>query len=465
MPTDIKQKFIDFFEGYWFPVYIALNVIIGHVFNAIHYGVLMIVIGTCAGFLLCKDLKFFLSPLLSFYFIFSKDVLEGETLYYTSSIIFFVMCIIALTVCIVAHFVINRSDIKMRRFYKSSLFKGFIALVSLLILNGFFAFKDYNKENIIFGVLIAISFVLPFMIFSINLRIDKKTVTHLVYVLLIVSYILAIELISLYCTDVLIVDGKIYKRTINLGWGVSNNIGAMLAMLMPVHFYCAMKSKCPIPFFISGIACYVLVLLSMSRTSILAATVILVACLTFICIYKHKKIMTNRFSTIVFLFLVAMGLIFFEDEFNRAFEQIIDAGLDDSGRFEYYKDGIDKFLQHPIFGAGFGNSHGVNDKFVIAAPEYFHNTIIQMLASCGALGFIAYGFHRFETVRLFIRNRTPLSFFFGMAVLTLLLTSLLDIHLFNIFPTIFYSVILCVFERNAKFEHQRAMKMNSNTQH
>jgi hypothetical protein len=289
------------------------------------------------------------------------------------------------------------------------------------------------------------------------MRIDKKTAKYLVYVLLVVSFILAVELIALYFTTVEISAGKIMKHTIDLGWGVSNNIGAMLAMLMPIHFYCAVKARHSVPFFASGVICYLLVVLSMSRTSIMFATFTLIFCLVFLCTYKHKNIMANRYSVVAFFFFVAFALIIFEDKLERAFEGLLLIGFDDNGRMEYYSDGIQKFLSHPIFGAGFGNSHGVNDKFVISAPEFFHNTVIQMLASCGALGFLAYAYHRFETVMLFIKHKTPLSFFFGMSIMTLLLSSLLDIHIFNVFPAIFYSVILCVLERDGKYRAQKAL--------
>ena len=465
MPKDIKQKFIDFFNGYWFPVYIAGNVLIGHIFGLLHYGMLLIVAATCVGFILCNDLKFFISPLLSFYFIFSKDTLADESLYSTSSLIFFIMCLVALLTCIIAHFISFRKEIKVRRFLKSTLFRGFILLAAFILLNGFFNFAEYNKENIIFGIMIAVSIALPFFIFSINMRIDKNTAKYLVYVLLVVSCILAVELIALYITTVEISNGKILKYTMDLGWGVSNSIGAMLAMLMPVHFYCAVKSKYSVPFFVSGVLCYVLVLLSMSRSSIMFATIILICCFIFLCVYKHRNLMLNRISVVVFLILVALTLIFFKDKLIRAFEGLLLIGFDDNGRIEYYTDGLNKFLENPIFGAGFGNSHGVNDKFVIAAPEFFHNTLIQMLASCGILGFLAYGFHRYETVKLFIRRKTPLSYFLGLSILTLLLSSLLDIHIFNVYPAIFYSVILCVLERDGKYWDQKANNPEAHTIH
>ena len=89
MPIDIKQKFISFFNGYLFPLYIAFFVLIGYLFGLIHFSILLIVAATCVGFVLCSDLKFFISPLLCSYFMFSKEALSDEGLYSTSSLIFF----------------------------------------------------------------------------------------------------------------------------------------------------------------------------------------------------------------------------------------------------------------------------------------------------------------------------------------------------------------------------------------
>ena len=161
----------------------------------------------------------------------------------------------------------------------------------------------------------------------------------------------------------------------------------------------------------------------------------------------------------IYSIFVGIGAIFvfilFYDKIMTAFHQIISIGFEDNGRFEYYKDGMEKFFDHPLFGAGFGNSHGTNDRFVISAPEYFHNTIIQILASCGVIGFGAYAYHRWQTVKLFLTTRNPYSFFTAMSILALLLTSLLDIHLFNIFPTIIYSTMLCIFERYTLFREEK----------
>jgi O-antigen ligase len=175
-------------------------------------------------------------------------------------------------------------------------------------------------------------------------------------------------------------------------------------------------------------------------------------CLIAVYVFRNKNKLINETTVAVCLFVVLCVVYKYHDILLRLFDGIIQRGFDDSGRFIYYKDGLKKFLQHPLLGMGFGNSHGVNDKFIIPAPEYFHNTIVQVLASCGIVGMVAYMVHRVETIVLFFKNRSYASFFMGMSILNLLLTSLLDIHMFNIFPAMFYSVILCFFEQHTKTE-------------
>ncbi len=452
MPIVIKEKLAGFFNGYLFPIYVALCVIIGHVYDRLSLGISLIVIAAALGFLICKDLKFFIPILLSSYFIISKNSIENETLYSESAMSLYYVLGVILIISIVAHFIIYRKNVSIKRFTSSSLFLGFALISVLFLLNGALSFETYNKQNILFGTLIAISFILPFFLLCINTDFDKKTMDYLAYVLIIITIILLVQLIFAYKTYVVIINGTIRKESLNFGWGVSNNIGAMLGMLIPAHFYFASYKKFPLIFIISGALCYLSVLFTLSRAAILVSTVIFALCILALCVFNHKNKIINRIF-IALLFLVGFCIVYkYYDKLHLLLDEIIKDGLDDSGRFEYFKDGIERFKQHPLLGAGFGNSHGVNDKFVIPAPEYFHNTIIQILASCGILGMIAYLIHRVETIILFFKNRSLASFFMGMSILTLLLTSLLDIHMFNIFPAIFYSVILCVFEQHTKLK-------------
>ena len=58
------------------------------------------------------------------------------------------------------------------------------------------------------------------------------------------------------------------------------------------------------------------------------------------------------------------------------------------------------------------------------------------------VGFAAYLYHRFTTVRLVLKQPNLYKTFLGICILGLLLFSLLDVLFFNTYPTIMYSLML-----------------------
>ena len=455
--VNLKQKATDFFNGYLYPIYVAFFVLIGHVCSIEIYSIPFIAISVCAGFILCKDLKFFISPLICFYYIFSRKSLRNDVFYSTPYLIFYGVIVFAILASMAIHFIIYKKEIKIKNFTSSAFFKGLVLLAITFLLNGLSSLENYNVSNFAFGLLIVISFTIPFFLFSINLEIDKNTKNYLFYVLILTSIVIMAEFLYLYINNNVIQNGTINKGALDLGWGVSNNIGAIFAMFMPIYFYFAGTTKHTLLFYLGGLLTYVFVLLTLSRAAILFATPILMACVLFLCIYKHKQRKQAILCTILLFSIAVVACFLLRERIYAAFNQIIRAGFSDSGRFEYYRDGMNKFFSSPILGVGFGNSHGLNTSFVIVSPNYFHSTVIQLLASCGAIGSAAYAYHRYQTIKLFISVRKPYSFYMAMSILALLFTSLLDVHLFIIYPTLIYSTILCIFEKQTLYEQENVL--------
>ena len=79
-----------------------------------------------------------------------------------------------------------------------------------------------------------------------------------------------------------------------------------------------------------------------------------------------------------------------------------------------------------------------------------HNTILQLLSSCGIVGLIAYLIHRTQTVISFFRKITLQRSFIALTILSILVISLFDNHIFNIFPTIIYGALTAIFEKSEK---------------
>ena len=129
-----------------------------------------------------------------------------------------------------------------------------------------------------------------------------------------------------------------------------------------------------------------------------------------------------------------------------------DLVLNDSGRLDLYRTGFERFLQNPVIGQGFYSydydlfDFATVESFSSFFPPRWHNTIIQILATSGVVGILAYIYHRCQTVCLFIKRRSVSKAYIGIYFLVLLGMSLLDCHFFNVGPTLFYSMALAVVE-------------------
>ena len=139
------------------------------------------------------------------------------------------------------------------------------------------------------------------------------------------------------------------------------------------------------------------------------------------------------------------------------FAELRDRGFSPRNRDYIYPEGIRIFLQNPVFGEGFYPSTDKIDEWSTVAlltaifPARWHNTVIQLLASCGLVGLGCYSVHRLQTIRLFWQKRNTDTVFIGISLFALLIMSLLDCHFFNIGPTLFYSGALA-FAENLKDE-------------
>ena len=149
-----------------------------------------------------------------------------------------------------------------------------------------------------------------------------------------------------------------------------------------------------------------------------------------------------------------LGLVVLWDKIMAKVLVILDLGhvLDSNNRFLLYYHGCKQFLQFPVFGGSFFPiDYTPYDWSSVASfssifPPRWHNTVVQLLASTGIAGLAAYGFHRFQTVKMYLKNRTTENTYLAFSILVLLLTSLLDCHFFNFGPVLFYSIALAFIE-------------------
>jgi len=162
--------------------------------------------------------------------------------------------------------------------------------------------------------------------------------------------------------------------------------------------------------------------------------------------FRGKNRTQNR---ILIGFLIAAGLVgmlLLKDQILEMLKNFKTLG--DNGRTEKWAGGWNNFKKYPIFGSGFYDSfrdpafeHGFD-------PYLYHNTVIQMLGACGLVGFLAYVFHRVQTVRLVFKKINPCKIFLGIALLCFLLFNLLDVLFFKFYPSFFYVLMLLCMEKS-----------------
>lgn len=347
-------------------------------------------------------------------------------------------------------------------FQKRRLFVGMLLLGVGYMLSGINSehYAEISSKNVLFGLLQFVTVFLAYFLFV--ALIDWKTVRkdYIMWIGFWAGCVIALEVFNLYFmySGDFVVEGIIEDRwDIYLGWGMNNNIGAFLAMMLPFPFYLATRYKHGYLFMLPAVGMMVALFMTVSRASILGGcAVFLISMVFMICFSKHRKI--NALVGGSLLAVAVLLFMMFRHDLFKFFNMIFENGLlNDSGRWDIYKSGLEVFKSNPVFGEGFYPAD--MDIFASAywfegydltgfLPPRWHNTVIQLLASCGIVGLLAYGVHRIQTVWLVLRRPNLEKVFVGLSIFALLGMSLLDCHFFNLGPTLVYSLFLAFIEGN-----------------
>ncbi|MBQ9118044.1 MAG: O-antigen ligase family protein [Clostridia bacterium] len=350
---------------------------------------------------------------------------------------------------------------------KRSLVWGFLALGIGYVLSGIGSagYLQVIWKNLFLALLEFLSLFLLYFLFSATINWEKRDKNYFVWMMFFFGVLIVGELIASFLLCNVIEGGVIMRGRISAGWGHYNNMGAMIGVSIPFAMFLSMKYKRGFIFVIVAGLMYLSLFFACSRGSQLGAG------LTFAASYVYAAIKTKEKKSFfiasgIFVAVVAILCIVFRDTLTTLFSDVPDIIkssengteeteenlFNDSNRFKTYLGGLKTFINYPIFGESFyprkyvPYEYSTVDKFSSFFPPRWHNTFIQMLVSCGVVGFAAYVFHRVQTVRLYLKKRDDTTTFFAFGILALLAMSMLDCHFFNLGPGFFYSICLMVIE-------------------
>lgn len=324
---------------------------------------------------------------------------------------------------------------------------GFLILSAAYLAGGAFS-AYYSKDTVWFGLLEALALCFFYFYFYFTVDWKKAPKGYIAYMLAAIGFTLVIQILSMYFRKGVVVEGTIQNRSaLYLGWAHYNYAAAVTAMCIPAIFYFALTQKHSWIFTLFATVVMCGVVLAQSRGTILFGGFIYLVCvvITLVKTKKRERLFNFIVLAVVLVTLVVVCVVYF-DKLKSLFSNIFALGVDDNGRFDHcFADAWNYFCANPAFGAGWG---GKNWEEGYSFLKFFkaHNTVMQVLGSLGLFGIIAYCFHRVQTCLVVFRHPTKEKTCIALSVAVLLLTCMMDVHIFSIGPTMLYSILLLFLE-------------------
>ncbi|MDE6690774.1 MAG: O-antigen ligase family protein, partial [Clostridia bacterium] len=355
-----------------------------------------------------------------------------------------------------------------RKFKITPLFWGIIGLSAALILNGIF-YTKYTAMNLLYGLALSGIIIVFYVFCYCNFGKSERTFKQIAYYLLAVFGAVTLEVGICYLTNLNEAATQSWRSLLKFGWGTYNQAGLLLTMPIPAWFYLAGKHKRGYFFLLGAVANVGMCYLSQSRQAMVMSLVVLCACCVWILIWdKGKKRIIDLIMMGVVLALVIIVAGIMHEKLLKFFSSALnkDTLSTGSGRTGLWKEGWMNFLRKPLFGVGFYDPQAVAGEvgyFVPgdlshAVPRMCHNTIFELMSACGLVGLLAYAVHRTQPVMSFINNITSERVLIALTACVILLLSLLDNHIFGVFPTIIYSLLIAMLSATEKEKQPKKAK-------
>ena len=339
---------------------------------------------------------------------------------------------------------------------------GFLLLGASYLLGGAFS-PYYDGRTVLMGFVQIAALCGFYFYLYYTVRWDRVPKGYLPMVISIIGVGMLAEIVGMYFGEgVIREDGSINRVALYTGWGIYNNVGCVMAMCMPAPVYFAVKNKNGWAYTILCTVFYLGVMVTQSRGAMLFGSVVYLGCVVVTLVgSKKKERLWNAVVFAVLLVAVLISAVVFRDKVKDLFASIIDQGWNDAARFATWKACWQRFLEYPGFGVGFYKTpgtllteDGMFTEFVDGTPEgtflalRAHNTFFQLISTGGTFAIVAYLVHRVQTLILCFRRPNAEKIVAALCVASLLLTSMVDCHVFNMGPGLMYSAWLVFGEKS-----------------
>ena len=269
-----------------------------------------------------------------------------------------------------------------------------------------------------------------------------------------VGIVIAIQTALFYLLSEHSFEYLISTKALRLGWGLSNNVGAILLLTIPMTIYLVVREDKTVFHTIYYMVLFIIQLatlvLSLSRGALLAGIIGIPVCMIYACVFARNK--SKLFISFSIILVIVAGIVAWQweklvliiQEFNIFGN---DGAIQDSGRFKLYMQAIEDFLKSPI--TGLSPMHKTDSIAGELCPLWYHCTPLQCLANAGIFGAIGYVVHLICKYRvLCTRNSSKINRFILIGVAMWSLYGLLDPCYSIISQLILFVIIMAFAEYN-----------------
>ena len=460
--SPIGKRLVAFLMGIGYPIVVAALVAVGHIFSVDFFTNILNFVLISLALVLCDTLKPAFMFAISFIYQISVKYAPGVPTfsdYYYTGWRLPVLCVLVLMLAFgIFYFLFANRCFEGFGFKTVPMLLPICALSVAFLLNGAFS-GVWILSDFLHGVLQVLIFGVLFLLFYLGLRRERgdELVSRFIFVSMLLAIVLILDVVNVYITRDVIVDGEAVKDKIFFGWGIWNTVGASLAVLIPVCFLGVMRSKWSALYFVVATLSFLAICMSLSRNALLFGGLAYALCAVascFIGLYKKVYRIIVIFGALA---VIAFGILFW-DKIAELLSDFLERGFSDNGRYELWKTGIENFLKAPVFGSGFFEF--VSDTFVSATffPKLAHNTIIQLLSSMGVFGLLAYSYYRASSFVPFIKLPTVEKSMLLGSIIVVLLMSLFDNLILRFLHVVHYDIALAIgfiiYEQQCKKESE-----------
>lgn len=343
---------------------------------------------------------------------------------------------------------------------KVSFTSGMIATSVALMLGGigFISYAEYTAMESVYHIfMLGFGTMLFAMYFAGSLERERKYNLQdkfaeiMVMVIVIICIAIAEEYISRW--------GEFTSKMSVLPFQWRNNASTLLMLSMPFGFYFAKKR---FRYSLIALLAYIGIVFTGSRGGLLFGSVELGLCVITMLIVdkRHRKIYAIGVALLAVTVAILSRYMF--ELISYTIQRFMDPG-ENSIRLELIDRGISDFRNNLIFGTGMGymGNRDVHPSVQLALCWY-HCSLVQVPASMGIVGIIAYIWLNIQRVKLFIKKISFFGIIMMLSFIGLEMMSLVNPGIFCPLPYLiivtFYFVIMDKTDLGGKEELKKIMK-------